>query len=174
MDRACSFKNEKSKSCARGSVPQLLEQDASHLMRSPLDKPKFQHRLTPPGVMFFHRGDQYDLLEKLFRMVARVEDAVVLAQKFVARVFADGAELVIDVGDGTLHVGGGDDRVLVESVFLLPQFLLGIAARPIGERTLGRFGSCAPAKRRWGQRRDGDPCLDETSCRSTLHRPDDS
>ncbi len=59
------------------------------------------------------------LAEELGGMVAGVEDAVVLAQEFLARIFADGAELVVHVGDGSLHVSGGDDGVLVEGELLI-------------------------------------------------------
>ncbi len=69
------------------------------------------------------------LLEKLLGVVARVEDAMVLAQQLIPRVLADGAELVVYIGDGSLHVSRGDNSVLVESVFLFAQRLLGVPRR---------------------------------------------
>ena len=52
-------------------------------------------------------------------MVPGVENAMILAEQLIAGVFADGAELVVDVGDGSPHVGGGDDGVLIQSKFLI-------------------------------------------------------
>jgi hypothetical protein len=77
--------------------------------------------LAPPHLAV---GDgMVHLLEKLFGMVARVEDAMVLAQQLLLGIFAEGTEFVVDIGDGSLNVGSGDDGVLVESVFLVGHFL---------------------------------------------------
>jgi hypothetical protein len=48
---------------------------------------------------------------------------MVLADQFLARILADGAELIVHVGDGPLHVGGGDDGVLVQRKLLVGQIL---------------------------------------------------
>ena len=63
------------------------------------------------------------LLEKLFRVVAGVEDAVILADQFLFGILTDGAELVVHISDGALNVGHGHDGVLIESELLIGQFL---------------------------------------------------
>jgi len=55
--------------------------------------------------------------EELFGMMGRVQDEVIVSDQLVLGILADGAELVVDIGDGALHVGGGDDRVLVRANF---------------------------------------------------------
>ena len=62
------------------------------------------------------------LLEKFVRVVAGIEDAVILADQFIFRILTDGAELVVDVSDGALDVGYCHDGVLVQGEFLVRQF----------------------------------------------------
>src|SRR5260370_1255514 len=98
--------------------------------------------------------------------MAGAEDAMVLAQQFLARVFADGAELVVYVGDGSLHVGGGNNGMLVEGELLIGQFLLDVPVVHAAQER-GHSGS-ALAERGGGQRRGGDPRCADASCRSAL------
>ena len=55
-------------------------------------------------------------------MVAGVEDAVIATNEFVARVLADGAELVVYIGNGALDIGDRHDGMLVKGEFLVRQF----------------------------------------------------
>ena len=48
---------------------------------------------------------------------------MVLAEQFFAGVLTDGAELVIDISDASLHVGHSHNGVLIESEFLVSQIL---------------------------------------------------
>ena len=57
-----------------------------------------------------------------FGMKAGIDDAMILAEQFLARVFRDRAELVVHVGDLSLRVGDGDDGVLVERRLHVVQF----------------------------------------------------
>ena len=59
------------------------------------------------------------LLEEFFRMVAGVEDAVVLPNQLIFGKFADTAELVVDIGDRAPDVGYGHDGMLVERELLV-------------------------------------------------------
>src|SRR5882757_4654727 len=61
-------------------------------------------------------------LEEFFGMMARIEDAVILAQQLVSGVFADAAELLIDIGDRALDVGDSHDSVLIECKLLISEF----------------------------------------------------
>ena len=63
------------------------------------------------------------LLEEFLGVVAGVYDAVILAEEFFAGVLTDGAELVIDISDASLHVGHSHNGVLIESEFLVGQIL---------------------------------------------------
>jgi hypothetical protein len=60
------------------------------------------------------------VLIDLRRVLAGFEDAVVLAQQFLARIPADPAEAVVGEGDAAGDVGHADDGVLIECV-LQPQ-----------------------------------------------------
>ena len=62
------------------------------------------------------------LLEKLLRVVAGVEDAVVLANQFLSGVLADGAEFVVHIGDRAPDVGHRHDGVLIEGELLVKHF----------------------------------------------------
>ncbi|OIQ63254.1 hypothetical protein GALL_552050 [mine drainage metagenome] len=55
-------------------------------------------------------------------MVARIDDAVVLAQQLLPGILRDGAELVVHVGDPPPGVGDGDDGVLVQRPLEILQF----------------------------------------------------
>ena len=46
--------------------------------------------------------------------MARIDDAVILAEQLLARVFGDRAELVVHEGDLSLRIGDGHDGVLVQ------------------------------------------------------------
>src|SRR5579864_4634267 len=52
-------------------------------------------------------------------MVAGVEDAMILANQFLPGVLADGAKLVVHVGNRALDVSHGDDRMLIEGKLLI-------------------------------------------------------
>src|ERR1022692_2765797 len=81
---------------------------------------------------------------------------------------------LLSIESGSWYVGGGDDGVLIESVFLLPQLLLGV---PVLHGVVGNRGSAAglsaPAERACGYRSD-DSCFAEARCRSALHGIDNS
>src|SRR5438270_640310 len=62
---------------------------------------------------------------------------MVLPQQFLARVFADSAELVVHISDGPLNVSGGDDGMLVQRELLVGYFLQRLLAR--GQALLKRF-----------------------------------
>jgi hypothetical protein len=47
-------------------------------------------------------------------MVARIDDAMILAQQLVACVFGDGAELVVNVSDFPLRICDGNDGMHIE------------------------------------------------------------
>ncbi len=73
-------------------------------------------------------------------MHSRIQEAVVLAQQFRARIAAEGAEFVVGIRDEAFDIGHRDDRVLVDGVFLALQFLergIGVGeggAQRVGER----------------------------------------
>jgi hypothetical protein len=56
-------------------------------------------------------------------MVARVDDAVRLADQLLTRVTRDGAELVVHLRDHACPVGDGDDGVRVQGLPQFPAFL---------------------------------------------------
>ena len=56
-------------------------------------------------------------------MVARVEDAVILADQFGSGVLTDSAKLVVHVGNRALNISDGDDRMLIEGKLLIGQLL---------------------------------------------------
>src|SRR5208282_2866685 len=59
------------------------------------------------------------VLEELFRVVSRVHNAVIPANQFLPGILADGAEFVVDTGNGAGEVGDGHDRVLIQSKLLI-------------------------------------------------------
>ena len=61
-------------------------------------------------------------------MVARVEDAVILADQFVSGVRADSAKLVVHVGNRAPDVRTSDDRMLIEGKLLIGDILFGSLA----------------------------------------------
>ena len=63
------------------------------------------------------------LLKELLWMMSGIDDAVILPNQFLAGIPADGAELVIDVGDRALDVGDRHNGVLIEGKFLVSQDL---------------------------------------------------
>src|SRR6267154_721642 len=69
------------------------------------------------------RDGDIHLPEKVFGMMTGIEDAVILPDEFVFGILTDGAELFVDVSDGALDVGNGDNRVLIERKFLVREFL---------------------------------------------------
>jgi hypothetical protein len=52
--------------------------------------------------------------EKGFRMIAGINDPMILPEQFVARIFGDLAELVVDVGDPASGIGDRNNRVRVQ------------------------------------------------------------
>ena len=59
------------------------------------------------------------------RVLAGLDDAVVLPQQLVARIAADLAELVVDVGDAARRVGDTDDGMVVQRQVLAFAFVQG-------------------------------------------------
>jgi hypothetical protein len=59
--------------------------------------------------------------EKLLRVMARIEDPMVLANQLLTGVLADRAELIVRIGDRALDVGKGNDGVLVQGKLLVGQ-----------------------------------------------------
>src|SRR5947199_372085 len=47
---------------------------------------------------------------------------MVLAEQFVARIFGNGAELLVDVGDFAARISDRDDGVLIDGCFYVVQF----------------------------------------------------
>ena len=64
------------------------------------------------------RDGMVHLLEKLSGVVARVENAVILADQFVFGILTDGAELVVHVGNCALDVSHRHDSMLIQSELL--------------------------------------------------------
>ena len=54
------------------------------------------------------------VLYKFFRVIARVDDPVVLSEQFLARVFRNMAERIVDVVNNAALICNRDDRGLVE------------------------------------------------------------
>ena len=71
------------------------------------------------------------LADELLRVVAGVDDPVVLADQLLARVPRDLAELVVDVGDAAPDVGGRDDRRVIERALEVGE-LLGVVRHAAG------------------------------------------
>src|SRR5580704_6506167 len=59
------------------------------------------------------------LLEKLFWVVAGVQNAMILANQFILRILTDGAELIVHIRDGALDVGNRHDGMLIQSELLI-------------------------------------------------------
>ena len=57
--------------------------------------------------------------------MAGVDEAMVLSEQLGARVFGNGAEPVVDVGDSALRIRDGDDGVLIERRLQLGEFRFG-------------------------------------------------
>ena len=62
---------------------------------------------------------------KLFGVIGRVDDSMILAEQFVPRVFRDFAEFVVDVVDYAALVRNGDDGRLIECKLDVGEFLEG-------------------------------------------------
>ena len=60
-------------------------------------------------------------MEKRFRVVAGIEDAVILADQFLFGVLTDLAELLVHVGNSALYVRHRYDRVLIKRKLLVGQ-----------------------------------------------------
>src|SRR5262245_37000667 len=77
------------------------------------------------------------------RVVARVDDAVILAEQLLARVLRDVAELVVDVRDDAAMIRRRDDRRLIEGIADLVQALERFGHRQRGREPWGRaFHHC--------------------------------
>jgi hypothetical protein len=63
------------------------------------------------------------VLEKSAVMVARIDDAMIVAEQFLAGIFADFAKTIVDVSDLSLGIGGVDRRVVVEGRSEFFQFI---------------------------------------------------
>src|SRR6185436_15969218 len=59
------------------------------------------------------------VVEEFLRVVARVDDAMVLSQQLLTRVFGDFAELVVDVSDPALRIGNSYDGMSIQRGFVL-------------------------------------------------------
>ena len=70
------------------------------------------------------RDRRPEISDELFRMVAGVDNAVVLTEQFFARVFRDLAELVVDVVDDPALIGDRDDRRFIKRKLDVCEFLL--------------------------------------------------
>jgi hypothetical protein len=55
-----------------------------------------------------------ELADKFLRMMAGIDDAMILPEQFGAGVFRDRAKLVVYVGDPALGIGDRNDGMLVE------------------------------------------------------------
>ena len=73
-----------------------------------------------------------EVANEFLRMETGVDDAVILAQQFLARIFRDRAELVVRVGYRAARIGDGDDGVLVKRRPQVRDLLQGIAQRLFG------------------------------------------
>src|SRR5689334_8953281 len=58
-------------------------------------------------------------------MMPGVDDAVILSEQFLPRIFGNRAKLVVNVGDFSLRVGDGHDGMLVQSRFQFAEFTFG-------------------------------------------------
>ena len=56
-------------------------------------------------------------------MVGGIQYPRILTNQFIARILADGAELVVHIGDRAVHVSCSHDSVLVESKLLIGKIL---------------------------------------------------
>src|SRR5262249_46570510 len=89
----------------------------------------------------FSAGDRCpEVADVFFGMITRVDDAMILAQQFPARVLRNAAEFIVDVIDNTCLVGDGDDRRLIERELDVREFFertLEIVDRLFRERVAG-------------------------------------
>ena len=63
---------------------------------------------------------------------------MVLAEEFVARVFRDAAEIVVDVGDAPALIGHGNDARLIDRIFEIAQLARRGLRFTLGERAQTR------------------------------------
>src|ERR1700682_2562861 len=56
-----------------------------------------------------------EIADKLFRVITRINDAMILAEQLVTRVFRNTAELIVDIVDRAARIGDGHDGGLIES-----------------------------------------------------------
>src|SRR6266478_4355760 len=89
----------------------------------PIDRPIFGPVLNLAVPNLPIRDGVIHLLEKFFRVVAGVEDAVILADQLVLGILTDGTELIVDISNRALDVGDRYDGVLIESKLLIGQLL---------------------------------------------------
>src|ERR1041384_3958521 len=90
----------------------------------PVDRAVFRAvaNLTFPNLAARNRSPQ--IANKLFRMIAGIDNAMILSQQFFARVLGNATESVVDVGDSSALIGNRDDRRLIESELDVVEFLL--------------------------------------------------
>jgi len=81
------------------------------------------------------------LLEKLYRVMTGVEDAVILADQFILGILADGAEFIVHVRNSALDIGHRHDGVLIQSELLVGQFFPGLVA---GDQFFSQRLLCSP------------------------------
>ena len=62
-------------------------------------------------------------MNKVFRIMFRIDDAMVLANQLLARVLRDRAELVVNESELPSGVGRGNNGVLIERGLQINQFL---------------------------------------------------
>ena len=67
-----------------------------------------------------------DAANELLGMKTGIDDAMVLAEQLLARIFGNRAELVVHVGDFPFRVRDGDDGVLIDGRLEIVQFPQGI------------------------------------------------
>src|ERR1051326_5547278 len=79
--------------------------------------------LAAPDLTARDRGPK--LSDEVFRVVSRIDDAVILAEQFFAGVLRDLTELVVDVVDDAALIGDGDDRGFIERKLDVREFLPG-------------------------------------------------
>src|SRR6266571_4309772 len=89
----------------------------------PIDAAVFRAitQLALPDSAATDRGPQ--IADELFRVIARVDDAVILTQQLFPRVFRDAAKFVIDVIDDAALIRDCYNRRLVERELDVRKFL---------------------------------------------------
>ena len=63
------------------------------------------------------------IAEKFLGMKPGIDDAMVLAEQFLAGIFGNLAKLIVDVGNAPARVGDGHDGMGVQGRFQVAQFL---------------------------------------------------